>query len=104
MPPTLPITRGGIINSSWRKLPGKLILSFEALVHSFLWSFVRKLKSLVKKLYKVIKMSAKFLKADEDKLLLKLSRRYFKVLRLAAGLKYLKKKNPKAKSYIFHGG
>ena len=51
-----PANNGGGINGSWGKL------SFEALVDSFLWSFVRKLKSLVKKLYKVIKMSAKFLK------------------------------------------
>ena len=80
-----PANNGGGINGSWGKL------SFEALVDSFLWSFVRKLKSPVKKLYKVIKMSAKFLEADEDKLLLKVSRSYFKVLRLAVPLKYFQK-------------
>ena len=79
---TLPIMRRRIINSvAWEKLL--------ALLRPIL-SFVQKL-NLVEKLYEAIKMSAKFLKADEDKLLPKVSRSYFKVLRLAVPLKYFQK-------------
>ena len=81
---TLPIMRRRIINSvAWEKLLALLR------PHPIL-SFVQKL-NLVEKLYEAIKMSAKFLKADEDKLLPKVSRSYFKVLRLAVGLKYARK-------------
>ena len=74
---------GGGINSSWGKLS-----FFEALVDSFLCS---QIEISCEKVVQSHKNVGQVFKADEDKLLLKLSRSYFKVLRLAVRLKYFRK-------------